>query len=62
MRELFDLIRPELDRHGDLEMATVLMGRLRSRGTGAARQRAVYARQESIPAVIDWLADQTRLR
>ena len=40
MRQLFDYVRPELERHGDLEMVTVLMGRLRSHGTGAARQRA----------------------
>ena len=45
MRQLFDYVRPELERHGDLEMATVLMGRLRSHGTGAARQRAILARQ-----------------
>ena len=45
MRQLFDYVRPELDRHGDLETATVLMGRLRSHGTGAARQRAVLAQR-----------------
>jgi carboxylate-amine ligase len=60
MRQLFDYVRPELDRHGDLEMATVLMGRLRSHGTGAARQRAVFARQGSLEAVVDWLAETTR--
>jgi carboxylate-amine ligase len=60
MRQLFDYIRPELDRHGDLEMATVLLGRLRSRGTGAARQRAVQAQQGSISDVVTWLAARTR--
>jgi glutamate---cysteine ligase / carboxylate-amine ligase len=60
MRQLFDHVRPQLQRHGDLDLATVLMGRLRSRGTGAARQRAVLAEQGSVSAVVDWLATATR--
>jgi glutamate---cysteine ligase / carboxylate-amine ligase len=60
MRQLFDYVRPQLDRHGDLEMATILMGRLRSGGTGAARQRAILSRTGSIADVVDWLADATR--
>jgi glutamate---cysteine ligase / carboxylate-amine ligase len=60
MRQLFDHVRPELDRHGDLELATVLMGRLRAKGTGAARQRALLARSGSISDVVDWLARVTR--
>jgi len=44
----------------DLEMATVLMGRLRSGGTGAARQRAVLSRSGSVTDVVDWLAGATR--
>jgi carboxylate-amine ligase len=60
MRQLFDYVRPQLDRHGDLEMATILMGRLRSRGTGAARQRAVLSRNGDVSDVVDWLADVTR--
>jgi carboxylate-amine ligase len=60
MRQLFDYVRPELERHGDLEMATVLMGRLRAKGTGAARQRALLARRGSIADVVDWLARATR--
>jgi glutamate---cysteine ligase / carboxylate-amine ligase len=60
MRQLFDYVRPQLDRHGDLEMATVLMGRLRSRGTGAARQRALLAQRGNVADVVDWLAATTR--
>ena len=60
LRQLFDYVRPELDRHGDLEMATVLMGRLRSRGTGAARQRALLSQNGSVEDVVDWLATTTR--
>ncbi|MFC7527738.1 glutamate--cysteine ligase [Actinoplanes sp. GCM10030250] len=60
MRQLFDYVRPELERHGDLETATLLMGRLRSNGTGAARQRAILAAGEPVDAVVDWLARTTR--
>lgn len=60
LRQLFDYVRPELDRHGDLAMATVLMGRLRSRGTGAARQRALLSQNGSVEDVVDWLAATTR--
>jgi carboxylate-amine ligase len=60
MRQLFDHVRPELERHGDIETATVLMGRLRARGTGAARQRSLLARRGSVADVVDWLAAATR--
>jgi carboxylate-amine ligase len=60
MRQLFDYVRPELERHGDLEMTTVLLGRLRSHGTGAARQRALRAEHGSIAPVVDWLAETTK--
>jgi carboxylate-amine ligase len=60
MRQLFDHVRPELQRHGDLEIAGVLLGRLRAKGTGAARQRALLAQPGSVSDVVDWLARATR--
>jgi carboxylate-amine ligase len=61
IRQLFDYVRRELERHGDLEMATILMGRLRTRGTGAARQRAVMAREGATLAdLANWSAAVTR--
>jgi carboxylate-amine ligase len=61
MRQLFDYVRPELERHGDLEIGAVLMGRLRSHGTGSARQRAILARDgNTVADVVDWLALATR--
>lgn len=60
LRQLFDYVRPELERHGDLEMATVLMGRLRTHGSGAARQRAILAQHGSVADVVDYLATATR--
>ncbi|BAL92476.1 putative glutamate--cysteine ligase [Actinoplanes missouriensis 431] len=60
MRQLFDYVRPELERHGDLETTTVLMGRLRAGGTGGARQRAMLARGASVADVVDELARLTK--
>ncbi|MET8150408.1 glutamate--cysteine ligase [Actinoplanes sp. NPDC005259] len=60
MRQLFEYVSPELERHGDLETAAELLGRLRDRGTGAARQRALLSRQGTVADVVDWLAAATR--
>jgi glutamate---cysteine ligase / carboxylate-amine ligase len=59
VRRLVDTVRPELERHGDLDTVTVLLGRLRAHGTGATRQRAAYAGRRRIGDVVDWLADRT---
>jgi carboxylate-amine ligase len=58
--QVFDYVRPELERHGDLAMVTVLIDRLRAKGTGAARQRALWAQRGSVSDVVDWLAVATR--
>jgi carboxylate-amine ligase len=60
LRQLVDYVRPELERHADAELVTVLMDRLRSGGTGAARQRALLAKGTSVAGVVDWLARTTR--
>jgi carboxylate-amine ligase len=60
LRQLVDYVSPELERHGDAEMVTVLLDRLRSRGTGAARQRALLAKGTPVAGVVDWLARTTR--
>ncbi|GAA4956520.1 carboxylate-amine ligase [Actinoplanes utahensis] len=60
LRQLFDYVRPELERHGDLATVTRLLGRLREHGSGAARQRALLARGGSVAEVVDWLANTTR--
>jgi carboxylate-amine ligase len=59
MRRLVDLVTPALDRHGDLATVTLLLGRLRAHGSGAARQRAVAAR-DGLSAVLPYLANATR--
>ncbi|MDT5041287.1 MAG: glutamate---cysteine ligase / carboxylate-amine ligase [Actinoplanes sp.] len=59
-RQVFDYVRPELERHGDLAVVSDLIGRLRAKGTGAARQRALLAQRGSVSDVVDWLAVATR--
>ena len=43
-----------------LSVPAMLMGRLRAKGTGAARQREVFAQRGSVADVVDWLAATTR--
>ncbi|MFI5832611.1 glutamate--cysteine ligase [Micromonospora sp. NPDC051300] len=57
---LVDRIRPELDRHGDLDRVTELLGGLRRHGSGAARQREVFARTGKLVDVVADVARQTR--
>ncbi|MET7400122.1 glutamate--cysteine ligase [Dactylosporangium sp. NPDC005572] len=58
LHRLFGIVRPQLDRHGDLAVATELMGRLHRQGTGAARQRAVYARTGDLADVVGYLSGE----
>jgi carboxylate-amine ligase len=60
LRQLFDYVQPELERHGDLATITELLGRLRTRGSGAARQRTLLSQRGSVADVVDWLAAATR--
>ncbi|MCZ7435658.1 glutamate--cysteine ligase [Micromonospora sp. WMMC241] len=57
---LVDRLRPELDRHGDLDRVTDLLGGLRRHGSGAARQRAVFERTGKLVDVVADVARQTR--
>ncbi|WBB74725.1 glutamate--cysteine ligase [Micromonospora sp. WMMD1128] len=57
---IVDRIRPELARHGDLDRVTELLGGLRRHGTGAARQREVFARTGDLADVVADVARQTR--
>ncbi|MFV2100136.1 hypothetical protein [Micromonospora sp. LOL_024] len=51
---------PALERHGDLAEVTALLEGLRRHGTGAARQRSVYARTGRLEDVVVDVARQTR--
>ncbi|MEW2381761.1 glutamate--cysteine ligase [Micromonospora sp. NPDC047707] len=58
--QLVDRLRPALQRHGDLAEVTDLLGGLRRHGSGAARQRAVFARTGKLTDVVEDVARQTR--
>ncbi|MEV0727423.1 glutamate--cysteine ligase [Polymorphospora sp. NPDC050346] len=57
---LVDRVGPQLARHGDLDNVTPLLEKLRSQGSGAARQRAVHDRTGDLGSVVDHLAAATR--
>ena len=56
---LLDHVYPALSDHGDTETITRLLHRLDQRGTGAGRQRALFASAASTPAFITALARAT---
>ncbi len=56
---LLDHVYPALRDHGDAETITRLLHRLDQRGTGAGRQRALFASAASTPAFITALARET---
>ncbi|MFG3699943.1 glutamate--cysteine ligase [Micromonospora sp. NPDC047620] len=58
--QLVERLRPALERHGDLDEVTELVGGLRRHGSGAARQRAVLARGGTLVDVVSDVARQTR--
>ncbi|BCL13709.1 putative glutamate--cysteine ligase 2 [Micromonospora sagamiensis] len=57
---LVDRVRPELVRHGDADRVDDLLAGVRRHGTGAERQRAVYARTGRLVDVVEDVARQTR--
>ncbi|MET8233536.1 glutamate--cysteine ligase [Micromonospora sp. NPDC005298] len=58
--EFVQRMRPALEQHGDWAEVTDLLGGLRRHGTGAARQRAVFARTGKLTDVVQDVARQTR--
>ncbi len=56
---LLDHVRPALSDHGDTQIITGLLRRLDDRGTGADRQRTLFASAASTPAFITALARAT---
>jgi carboxylate-amine ligase len=58
--QLVERLSPALERHGDLAEVTDLLAGLRRHGSGAARQRAVFARTNRLVDVVADVARQTR--
>jgi carboxylate-amine ligase len=59
VRLFLDRVRPGLEAAGDLEEVTELVETTVARGTGAARQRAVFERTGSLEAVVDLVVEAT---
>ncbi len=60
LHQLVGRLGSALDRHGDHAEVTRLLEQLRQHGTGAARQRSVYARTGRLEEVVSEVARQTR--
>ncbi|MFC5927823.1 carboxylate-amine ligase [Micromonospora vulcania] len=58
--QFVERMRPALEQHDDWADVTDLLGGLRRHGTGAARQRAVFARTGRLTDVVQDVARQTR--
>ncbi|MGO4456160.1 glutamate--cysteine ligase [Streptomyces sp. M-16] len=56
---LLDLVAPELAAAGDLDHAAKTLGGLLRDGSGAARQRAAYARRHDLRDVLRHLVEET---
>jgi carboxylate-amine ligase len=54
-------LRPALEEHGEWDEIQALVGKTTAGGTGAARQRAAYARSGRYEDVIDLIVEETRL-
>ncbi|MCZ7418843.1 MULTISPECIES: glutamate--cysteine ligase [unclassified Micromonospora] len=60
LHQLVGRLGPALERHGDLAEVTSLLEGLRRHGSGAQRQRSVYARTGRLEDVVTDVARQTR--
>lgn len=56
---LLDLVAPELASTGDLDHAAKTMGGLLRDGSGAARQRAEFARRQDLTDVLRLMVEET---
>lgn len=59
VEDLMATIAEPLEQHGDRDMVERGLKRLRVNGTGADRQRRVFAEAGSVEAVVDYLAAET---
>ena len=56
---LVAFVADDLEDHGEAHEVQALLDMVRTRGTGAERQRAVFAAEGSLPAVVAAAADET---
>ncbi len=54
-----DFLRPDLQKHGEWDELSQLVGQTLERGTGARRQREARQRSGNLTAVVDLLVEQT---
>lgn len=59
IEKLLSFVRPALEVHGDWEEISTLVHATMNRGTGAARQRAIYQRTGSLEEIVSYLITET---
>lgn len=59
VQTLLDWLRPQLEASDDWEEVSGLVEQTLTQGNGAARQRAVYKKTNSLEAVVDYITVQT---
>jgi carboxylate-amine ligase len=60
LRVLLDFVRPALEDHGEWDDASELVDRLLKEGTGAARQREAFEREDRLEDVVDFVVEATK--
>jgi carboxylate-amine ligase len=56
---LLQLLRPALEEHGEWDEVSRLVRQVQRTGTGSARQRRVFARDERVEDVVDFVVAET---
>ncbi|MGB3615618.1 MAG: carboxylate-amine ligase [Elainellaceae cyanobacterium] len=59
LQQFLDYVTPAMEDLGDREELTGLVGQMLQRGTGAQRQRGVYAKTQRLEDVVDTIVAQT---
>jgi carboxylate-amine ligase len=60
LRVLLDFVRPALEDHGEWDDVSELVDRLLKEGTGAARQREAFEREDRLEDVVDFVVEATK--
>ena len=59
LKHFLQYLRPELEELEDWDRVSALVQQIVENGTGAARQKGVYNRTQSLEAVVDYMIEQT---
>ena len=61
INNFLNYLRPALEKFGDWQTISTSVQKILDRGNGAQRQLAVYQKNQSLEAVIDYIVEQTKM-